>query len=92
MSQHSFVFSVAAAESFRDIIRDLQQVSLLSAEKVRARIMHKLHLIQHQPLQASKKVEIGIDGHFRCATVLNYKIYYQVTAEKIAVVAMVYEK
>ncbi len=54
--------------------------------------MHKLHLIQHQPLQASKKVEIGIDGHFRCATVLNYKIYYQVTAEKIAVVAMVYEK
>jgi hypothetical protein len=92
MAQHEFIFSVSAAESFRDIIRDLQQVSLLSAEKVRSRIMHKLHLIQHQPMQASKKVELGIDGHFRCASVLNYKIYYQLTSTRIAVVAMVYEK
>jgi hypothetical protein len=92
MAQHEFIFSVSAAESFRDIIRDLQQVSLLSAEKVRSRIMHKLHLIQHQPMQASKKVELGIEGHFRCASVLNYKIYYQLTATRIAVVAMVYEK
>jgi plasmid stabilization system protein ParE len=92
MANHEFVFSNSAAETFRNIIRDLQQVSLLSAEKVRSRIMHKLHLIHHQPLQASKKVELGIEGHFRCATVLNYKIYYQVTNEKIAVVALVYEK
>lgn len=92
MTQNEFVISSGAAEAFRDIIRDLQQVSLLSAEKIRSRIMHKLHLIQHQPMQASKKVDLSIDGHFRCASVLNYKIYYQVTQQKISVVSIVYEK
>jgi plasmid stabilization system protein ParE len=92
MTQHELIISVSAAEAFRDIIRDLQQVSLLSAEKVRSRIMHKLHLIQHQPMQASKKIELAHEGHFRCATVLNYKIYYQVASQKILVVSIVYEK
>ena len=92
MTNHDFVFSSRAADAFRDIIRDLQQVSLLSAEKVRSRIMHKLHLIQHQPMQASKKVELNIVGHFRCATVLNYKIYYKLDESTISVVDIVLDK
>jgi hypothetical protein len=93
MNSPDFLFSNKAAQSFREIIQDLQQVSLLSAEKVRSRIMHKLHLIHHQPLQSSKPVDLpGLPGHFRQATALNYKIYYSVEDERICVVDILLDK
>lgn len=92
MNSSEFVFSNHATESLKAIIEDLQQVSLLSAEKVRSRIMHKLHLIQHQPMQSSKKVETTIDRHIRVATVLNYKIFYMVEETRISVLEILLDK
>jgi hypothetical protein len=93
MNPDEFVFSKSAADTFMQIVMDMQQVSLLSAEKVRKRIMHKLHLIQHQPMQSSKKVELsGLDGHIRVATVLNYKIYYLLEENRICVVDILIDK
>lgn len=92
MNANEFIFSERAAEALRNIIGDLQQVSLLSAEKVRTKILHKLHLVQHQPMLASKKLELGIPGHFRTTTVLNYKIIYQVSENRIAVVDILMDK
>lgn len=92
MNSSEFVFSNHAIESLRAIIEDLQQVSLLSAEKVRSRIMHKLHLIQHQPMQSSKKVEAGMDRHIRVAAVLNYKIFYMVEDTRISVLEILLDK
>jgi hypothetical protein len=92
MNSHEFVFTQHALDVYRAIIEDLQQVSLLSAEKVRSRIMHKLHLIQHQPMQSSKKVEVGLEGHFRVTTVLNYKIFYLLEPARICVVDILLDK
>jgi len=75
------------------IIMDMQQVSLLSAEKVRKRIIHKLHLIQHQPMQSSKEVTMsGLKGHYRSASVLNFKIFYMVEENRICVVDILMDK
>lgn len=92
MRSTELIFSNHAAEIYKAIIYDLQQASLLAAEKVRSRIMHKLHLIHHQPLQGSKPVEIGIEGHFRVANALNFKIYFLVEKERICIVDILQEK
>ncbi len=92
MTSSDFIFSQHAVDVFRGIIEDMQQVSLLSAEKVRTRILHKLHLIHHQPLQSSKKIELGLDGHFRVATVLHYKIFYKVEKDRVCIVDMLLDK
>jgi plasmid stabilization system protein ParE len=93
MNNHDFFFSHKAVDTFRQIILDMQEVSLVAAESVRAKIFHKLHLIQHHPLQSSKEIELsGINGHFRLTTVLNYKIYYKVEESRILVVDILTDK
>jgi hypothetical protein len=93
MAQHSIYFTNRSAESFRALIYNLQEVSLLSAERVRAKILHKLHLIQHEPLQSSKKIELQqLEGHFRLTTILNYKIYYQVKDDSIYILEFLLDK
>jgi plasmid stabilization system protein ParE len=92
MNSSEFVFSQHAVDSLKAIIEDLQQVSLLSAEKVRAKIMHRLHLIQHQPQQSSKKIETDLDKHIRVAAVLNYKIFYSVEENRISVLEILLDK
>jgi hypothetical protein len=93
MAQNSVYFTQRSAESFRSVIYNLQEVSLLSAERVRSKILHKLHLIQHEPLQASKKIELqNLEGHFRLATILNYKIYYQVQDDNIYILEFLLDK
>jgi hypothetical protein len=93
MSQHSVFFTQRSAESFRSLIYNLQEVSLLSAERVRSKILHKLHLVQHEPLQASKKIEFqGLEGHYRLTTILNYKIYYQVQDDSIYILEFLLDK
>jgi hypothetical protein len=92
MASSELIFSSYAVEVFRNIVEDMQQVSLLSAEKVRTRILHKLHLIHHQPMQSSKKIEIGLEGHFRVATVLNYKIFYKLENDRVCIVDMLLDK
>ena len=93
MNSHEFYFTQNAADSFLRIIQDVQEVSLLSAEKVRSRIFHKLHLIHHHPSQGSKRIELpGVEGHMRLATVLNYKIYFRLEAQRILVMEMLMDK
>ena len=93
MNSYEFYFTPNAAESFLRIIQDVQEVSLLSAEKVRSRIFHKLHLIQHHPSQGSRRIELpGVEGHMRLATVLNYKIYFRLDGQRIIVMEMLMDK
>jgi hypothetical protein len=93
MAQHTVYFTQRSAESFRSLIYNLQEVSLLSAERVRSKILHKLHLIQHEPMQSSKKIELQhLDGHFRLTTILNYKIYYQVKEDSIYILEFLLDK
>ena len=93
MSQFNVYFTQRSADSFRALIYNLQEVSLLSAERVRAKILHKLHLVQHEPLQASKKFEMqNLEGHFRLTTILNYKIYYQVKEDSIYILEFLLDK
>ncbi len=93
MNSHEFYFTPNAADSFLRIIQDVQEVSLLSAEKVRSRIFHKLHLIHHHPSQGSKRIELpGVEGHMRLATVLNYKIYFRLETQRIIVMDMLMDK
>ena len=71
----------------------MQQVSLLSAEKVRTKILHKLHLIEHKPMQSSRQVELaGLEDHIRMATVLNYKIYYKLENDSVYVLDILMDK
>jgi plasmid stabilization system protein ParE len=75
------------------MIQQVQEVSLLSAEKLRARIFHKLHLIHHHPTQGSKKLELpSVSGHIRQASVLNYKIYFKLEGHRIIVLEMLLDK
>jgi plasmid stabilization system protein ParE len=92
MIVQEFYFTERARDSFRDVVAQLQQVSLIAAERVRNKIFHKLHLIHHHPLQGSKKIELTIDGHFRVATVLDYKIYYLVDHDRIMVLEILQDK
>ncbi len=92
MRSNELIFSNHAAEVYKAIIHDLQQASLLAAEKVRSRIMHKLHLIHHQPLQGSKPVDVGIEGNFRVANALYFKIYFLVEEDRICILDILQEK
>lgn len=93
MNTHEFYFTESAKTAFRSLIEQIQQVSLIAAERMRNKIFHKLHLIHHHPLQGSKKVELAlVPGHIRLATVLNYKIYYKVEDKRIIVLDILLDK
>lgn len=71
----------------------MQEVSLIAAERVRSRIIHRLHLIHHQPLQSSRKIEVnGVQGHFRTADVLNYKLVYLLEEKRIVLMDILLDK
>jgi hypothetical protein len=93
MNAHDFFFTPSAAEKFQAIVSHMQEVSLIAAERVRSRIIHKLHLIQHNPIQSSKKIELsGLEGHFRVAEVLNYKMFYFVDDSRIVLMDILLDK
>jgi plasmid stabilization system protein ParE len=93
MNSHSFYFTPHAAKSLKRMIEQVQEVSLLSAEKLRARIFHKLHLIHHHPVQGSKRLDLaGVDAHIRLASVLNYRIYFKLENERIIVLEILSDK
>jgi plasmid stabilization system protein ParE len=93
MNSQEFYFTASAENTFREHLARIQQVSLIAAEQMRNKIFHKLHLIHHHPLQGSRKADIpGLEGHFRVATVLNYKIYYKVEDKRVIVVDMLLDK
>ncbi len=93
MIVYEMYFSSQAVESFREIVAHTQEVSLIAAEKLRAKIFHKLHLVRHHPIQGSKSIDIGaLEGNFRLATALNVKIYYKVEKDKVIVLDMLLDK
>lgn len=93
MNTHDVVFAKSAADRLHSIIGQLQEVSLLSAEKVRAKFFHKIHLIQHHPLQSSRQIDAKpLEGNIRVTTVLNYKIYYKVEENKIIILEILLDK
>jgi len=92
MNTQEMIFTSQAVEAFREIIGNTQEVSLIAAEKVRAKIFHKLHLIQHHPIQGSKALNVGIDGNFRHTTVLGVKIYYKVEENRTVILDMLIDK
>ncbi|MFN0031068.1 MAG: type II toxin-antitoxin system RelE/ParE family toxin [Flavobacteriales bacterium] len=93
MIAYKFFFTKQAAETLKRLIADVQEVSLLSAEKVRTRFFHKVHLIHHHPTQGSKKLELpGIDAHIRLAVVLHYKIYFTLEENRIIVMEILMDK
>ncbi len=93
VNAHDFFFTPSAAEKFQAIVSNMQEVSLIAAERVRSRIIHKLHLIQHNPIQSSKKIELpGLEGHFRVAEVLNYKMFYFVDDSRIVLMDILLDK
>jgi plasmid stabilization system protein ParE len=92
MNTQEMIFTSQAVEAFRDIIGNTQEVSLIAAEKLRAKIFHKLHLIQHHPIQGSKPINIGIDGNFRLTSALNVKIYYKVEENRTVILDLLIDK
>jgi plasmid stabilization system protein ParE len=91
-SRPDVIFSPHAENALRMIIQDVQEVSLLSAEKLRKKILHKIHLIQHQPNTASKKVTLSTGVEVRCATVMHYKIFYTIEETQILILEFLAEK
>lgn len=93
MNVYEMYFSPHAAKSFKEIVAHTQEVSLIAAEKLRAKIFHKLHLVRHHPIQGSKSIEVpNIEGNFRLATALNVKIYYKVEKDKILILDLLLDK
>ncbi|MEZ4798409.1 MAG: type II toxin-antitoxin system RelE/ParE family toxin [Flavobacteriales bacterium] len=93
MISHDVVFSQTAKASFEELFAHTQEASLISAEKLRAKIFHKLHQIKHHPLQGSKSMIVpGAEGNFRLATALNVKIYYKVEDSRIIVLELLLDK
>ncbi|MFN8777675.1 MAG: hypothetical protein ACK5XV_13015 [Flavobacteriales bacterium] len=93
MNAYDFYLTPHAADTFRSIVSNMQEVSLIAAERVRSRIVHRLHLIHHNPMQASRKMELsGLDGHFRVADVLNYKMVYLVKENRIVLMDILLDK
>jgi plasmid stabilization system protein ParE len=92
MNTQEMIFTSQAVEAFREIIGNTQEVSLIAAEKLRAKIFHKLHLIQHHPIQGSKTLNIGVDGNFRLTTALGVKIYYKVEENRTVILDMLIDK
>ncbi|MFZ4784336.1 MAG: hypothetical protein ACOYLH_02595 [Flavobacteriales bacterium] len=78
MNSQEMVFTAEAVNAFREIVANTQEISLIAAEKLRAKIFHRLHLIQHHPIQSSRQIDIALEGHFRLTTADNIKIYYKV--------------
>ncbi|MDZ4752444.1 MAG: type II toxin-antitoxin system RelE/ParE family toxin [Flavobacteriales bacterium] len=93
MFKHDLVISQHAFDSFKEIIEEVQKSSLIAAERLRHKLLHRLHHIQHHPMESSRKVEIPREeGEIRCSNLMNYRIYYLVTSDKIILMEVVAEK
>lgn len=93
MNPHEVVFSATAKQSFEELFAHTQESSLISAEKMRAKVFHKIHQIKHHPLQGSKSMIVpGVEGNFRLATALNVKIYYKVEEGRVLILELLLDK
>ncbi len=93
MNSSDLYFTKTAVKSFKEIIAHTQETSLIAAEKLRAKIFHKLRSIRHHPEQGSKAVIFdGLQGNFRLATALHVKIYFKVEETRMVILEMVLDK
>ncbi len=93
MNSPDLYFTKTAIKSFKSIIAHTQETSLIAAEKLRAKIFHKLRSVRHHPDQGSKPVLFeGIQGSYRLATALHVKIYYKVEDGRLVVVELLLDK
>jgi plasmid stabilization system protein ParE len=93
MNRHELLISEKAVESFQEIIAKTQEVSLISAEKVRQKILHKIHFVGHHPQQGTRQMELpAAFGHVRTVLVLNYKIIFKVEENKVTFLDMLVDK
>ena len=93
MNSPDLYFTKTAIKSFKSIIAHTQETSLIAAEKLRAKIFHKLRSVRHHPDQGSKPVLFeGIQGSYRLATALHVKIYYKVEDGRLVILEMILDK
>ena len=93
MFKHELIISQHAFDSFKEIIEEVQKSSLIAGERLRHKILHRLHHLRHHPTESSRKVEIPREeGEIRCSNLMNYRIYYMITADKIILLEVVAEK
>ncbi len=84
-TKHELLITRNAESAFQDIIRFTQEVSLVAAERLRVKILHKLHGLQHHPEQGSRKVEGMAEQGLRFVTVSNCKIFFTVKNQQVFV-------
>ncbi len=93
MNSSDLYFTKTAVKSFKEIIAHTQETSLIAAEKLRAKIFHKLRSIRHHPEQGSKAVIFeGLQGNYRLATALHVKIYFKVEEDRMVILEMILDK
>ncbi|MEY3398984.1 MAG: hypothetical protein RL220_1578 [Bacteroidota bacterium] len=93
MSKYELIISQRAVDGLKEIVEEVQKSSLVDAEKLRSKILHRLHFIQHHPHEQSRKVEIPKkEGEIRCSNIMNYRIYYLLMEEQILVMEIIAEK
>ncbi|MFN6380598.1 MAG: type II toxin-antitoxin system RelE/ParE family toxin [Flavobacteriales bacterium] len=93
MNSSDLYFTSTAVKSFKEIIAHTQETSLIAAEKLRAKIFHKLRSIRHHPEQGSKAVIFeGLQGNYRLATALHVKIYFKVEEDRMVILEMILDK
>ncbi|MBL7942953.1 MAG: type II toxin-antitoxin system RelE/ParE family toxin [Flavobacteriales bacterium] len=91
-TKHELLISQHAEDAFHDIIRHTQEVSLVAAERLRNKILHKLHGLQHHPEQGSRKVDGMQEEGFRSVTVSHCRIFFTVSNQQVLVHDMLVDR
>lgn len=79
MKKTKVIITDRATASFKRIIGDLKEISLIGGEDARAAILNRIRKIGVNPMANSDKANFArLDGEYRKADVWDYRIYYKV--------------
>ena len=85
--------SEVAANSFRRIIRNHKEFSLIGGEDAKSAIISGIRRIGTNPMAVSEEVNFGkIDGHYRMAKVWDCVVLYKVEEKTVLIVDILLKK
>jgi len=90
MKKRKIFFSSKALSSFQAMVNDVQETSLIGAEKTRKAVLDDIRKLAVNPELNSRVAKFEkLPGEYRSLLVWNYRVYFKIESEQIVVMDII---
>jgi len=90
MKKRKVIFSSKALSSFQAMVNDVQETSLIGAEKTRKAVLDEIKKLGINPELNTRPAKFEkLTGDFRSLLVWNYRVYFKIAPDQITVMDII---